>query len=176
MTKKPALQRVDDDIRRGYLGSARNRLHGLIAENPRDLSLRPRLAEIYWQLRHPAMAGLYWFLDSKRNDDIRTAIAEFERECGGDPWIMLRRFKLGWNIADMPDGFAKEQLHLLADQCLAKHKRLLPLPAGLSADKRKKKPTRLRELAMLLGCGLLAFVLLCLMLAGVVQFVIWFWK
>ena len=105
MPKETTLKRVSDDTKRGYLGTARDRLHGLLATYPDDLSLRPPLAQIYWQLRHPGMAGLYWFLDHERNDDIRTAIAEFERECGGDPWIMLTRLKIKWEPEGMPDGF-----------------------------------------------------------------------
>jgi hypothetical protein len=102
MSKQTTLQRVSDDIKRGYLGSARDRLHGLLASYPDDLSLRSRLADIYWQLRHPGMAGLYWFLESTRTEDIKRAIAEFERESGGDPWTILTRLKIKWESSSLP--------------------------------------------------------------------------
>ncbi len=174
MSKQTTLRRVRDDIQRGYLGTARDRLHGLVASYPDDLSLRPRLAEVYWQLRHPGMAGLYWFLDPKRNDDIRTAIAEFERACGGDPWIMLTRLKLRANPDQMPDGFAKEQILQLHDHCLRKYKRVPQFPAGRGPDRGEKKPNGFKDSAAALGCGLVVAGILFLLVAGVFQVVTWF--
>ena len=55
--KSPALTRVLEDIHRGDLGKARDRLHGLVARFPDDLSLRTRLAEVYSELKYPRMAG-----------------------------------------------------------------------------------------------------------------------
>ncbi|OHB82195.1 MAG: hypothetical protein A2W31_16160 [Planctomycetes bacterium RBG_16_64_10] len=174
MSKQTTLQRVSDDIGRGYLGTARDRLHGLLGIYPDDLSLRSRLAEVYWQLRHPGLAGLYWFLDPERNDDIRTAIAEFERECGGDPWILLTRLKLRWNPDEMPDGFAKEQIRELLDQCRKKYKRVPEFPTGRGPGQRKRKPNQFKDAIAALGCGLVVFVVLFLLVMGVIQVVIWF--
>lgn len=174
MSKEATLQRVAADIKRGYLGTARDRLHGLIASYPEDLSLRARLADLYWQLRHPGMAGLYWFLEPKRNDDIKTAIAEFERECGGDPWIMLTRLKLRWNPDEMPDGFAKGQILELLDQCRKKYKRVPEFPMGRGPDNRKRGPNQFKDSAAALGCGLVVFVVLFLLVMGVIQVVSWF--
>jgi hypothetical protein len=174
MSKQTTLHRVGDDIRRGYFGTARNRLHGLLATYPDDLSLRPRLAEVYWQLRHPGMAGRYWFLASERNEDICTAIAEFERECGGDPWIMLARLKLPQHPDQMPDGFAKSQALELLDLCRKKHRRVPAFPSGRGPAEGQRKPSRLMASARTLGCGLVAFAVLFLLAMGVVQVVIWF--
>jgi hypothetical protein len=174
MPKEDTLKRVRDDIRRGYLGSARDRLHGLLATYPDDLSIRSQLAEVYWQLRHPGMAGLYWFLAPERNDDIRTALAEFERECGGDPWIMLTRLKLRWNPEEMPDGFAKQQLVGLLDQCRKKHKRVPKFRTGYGPDQKDRKPAQFTNSVLAVGCGLIVFVVLCLLVIGLVQVVSWF--
>jgi hypothetical protein len=47
MGKETALRRVEEDIARGDLGKARDRLHGLLKDYPDDLALRTRLAEVY---------------------------------------------------------------------------------------------------------------------------------
>jgi len=172
--KQTTLQRVSDDIERGYLGTARDRLHGLLATYPDDLSLRVRLAEVYWQLRHPGMAGLYWFLDAERNDDTQAAITEFERECGGDPWIILTRLKLRWDPDEMSDGFAKRQIAELLEQCRKKYKRVPEFRAGRGPDQRECKPNKFKGAVGAVGCGLVIFVALFLLGVGVSQVVSWF--
>jgi hypothetical protein len=174
MPKETTLQRIRDDIKRGSLGNARDRLHGLLATYPDDLSLRTRLAEVYWQLRHPGMAGLYWFLAPERNDDIQTAITEFERECGGDPWIMLTRLKLRWNPEFMPDGFAKQQIFELLDRCRKKYNRVPDFPLGFETEQRVRSSNRFTDSVSIAGCGLIVLVVLFLLVMGIVQVVSWF--
>ncbi len=67
MSKERTLERVEAEIAGGDLGKARDRLHGLIRTYPDDISLRSRLASIYWKLQYPHMAGCYWFLEENQN-------------------------------------------------------------------------------------------------------------
>ena len=120
MAKEDTLRRVQTDIEAGNIGRARDRLHGLIWQYPNDLSLRARLAEVYWQLRFPAMAGCYWYLEEPASDKIREAQAEFERFCGRDPLHMLQRLKFRGDAASMPP-YAREKLLGLQRDCERKH-------------------------------------------------------
>ncbi len=54
------LKKIEEDILKNDLGKARDRLHGLISTYPNDLELRKKLGEIYFELKHPSMAGRYW--------------------------------------------------------------------------------------------------------------------
>jgi hypothetical protein len=42
------LQLIDDEIRRGRLGKARDRLHGLLSNDLCNPALRRKMGEIYW--------------------------------------------------------------------------------------------------------------------------------
>ncbi len=120
MSKELTLMRVESEIATGDLGKARDRLHGLSRTYPDDLSLRSRLAEIYWKLQFPHMAGCYWFLEDNQTDDTRQAVAVFEKRCGGDPWIMLHFIKFKGH-PDSVGPFAKQRLDDLIFRCKKMH-------------------------------------------------------
>lgn len=98
-----ALSRVQADIDRGDLGKARDRLHGLIAQYPDDLSLRARLAETYAELRYPRMAGRYWYLESDKTPRMQEACRSFEESCGRDALRMLLAIKYRGDLASLPE-------------------------------------------------------------------------
>lgn len=120
--KERTLQNVEQDIAQGNLGRARGRLHGLVAQYPEDLSLRARLAEVYWSLHYPAMAGRYWYLHEPQDERMRTAIAEFERECGNDPLVILNRIRFRGQPDDLTSPYARDQLRQLQEACLREHR------------------------------------------------------
>ncbi|MDW8289686.1 MAG: hypothetical protein RMM06_03115 [Armatimonadota bacterium] len=120
MGKDQTLQRVEEDIAAGNLGRARDRLHGLIWQYPDDLSLRARLAEVYWQLSFPAMAGCYWYLHEPTTEAMQRAVMEFERSCGQDPLHMLFRLKFRGNPENLPP-YARYRLERLQQECQRKY-------------------------------------------------------
>jgi hypothetical protein len=173
MPKQATLRRVREDIRQGDLGRARDRMQGLIATYPQDLSLRPDLAEIYWQLRHPSMAGLYWYLEPEQTEEIQTAIAAFERECGGDPWIMLRRLKIRWDPDEMPEGFAKQRISELTEASRTKHG-IVPVFSQSGTQSAHTSASRRNGLLLRIGCALVTLTIVSLSILGVVQIAGWF--
>lgn len=159
MAKQETLRRVEEDIAAGNLGKARDRLHGLVQQYPDDLSLRSRLAEVYWQLRFPAMAGCYWYLEEPTTEAMRQAQAEFERSCGRDPLHILLRLKFRGNVESLPQ-YARLQLERLQEECQRKHGRY---PAFRSGGKR----WQLTQPASW-GCFLALFALFVLAAVGLV--------
>lgn len=123
MPKDRTLRMIEREMEAGQLGRARDRLHGLLATYPADLTLRARLAEVYWRLQHPEMAGRYWYLQEPTEEKHRTARREFERSCGDDPLQMLRAVKLRAALETLPEAYARRALLLLqehaesADEC-----------------------------------------------------------
>lgn len=115
----PALSRVDADIADGNLGKAKERLTGLLHAHPHDLSLRPKLAEVYWMMKWPEEAGAYWYLEPNPNEDMIKAIAIFEKGCKHDPVRIFERLKLRVNLEAMPDGYAKERISGLREAILS---------------------------------------------------------
>ncbi|MCM3711852.1 DUF6584 family protein [Sporosarcina luteola] len=79
-----ALKRIEKDIENDDLGKARDRLHGLISAYPNELELRKMLGDIYFQLKYPAMAGRYWYLEKIKTPQMKKACMEFENSMGHD--------------------------------------------------------------------------------------------
>ncbi|WP_250008446.1 DUF6584 family protein [Actinoplanes sp. M2I2] len=93
-----ALGRVDADLERGHTYLAQQRLAGLIAAHPSDLTLRARRAAVHRRVGDRVQAGRWGFL----TEDVTAAeLAAFERayrspavrlralRLAGDPWREL---------------------------------------------------------------------------------------
>jgi hypothetical protein len=93
MSKEETLRKAAYDQQQGDLGKARDRLHGLIGAYPEDLTLREALAEIYWQLQQPAMAGRYWYLTDCNTPEADRAREAFQKAHGHHPLLMLQALK-----------------------------------------------------------------------------------
>ncbi|MGD9855321.1 MAG: DUF6584 family protein [Planctomycetaceae bacterium] len=122
MSKDSTLKRIESEIAAGDLGKGRDRLHGLISSYPNDLTLRSRLAEVYWKLQYPHRAGCYWFLEEHQTHETREAVAAFEKRCGGDPWIILHSIKFRGD-PDHLSPLARERLEGVIARCKAKYGR-----------------------------------------------------
>jgi hypothetical protein len=161
MPKQETLKRIENDIRDRDLGKARDRLQGLVVMYPDDLSLRSRLAEVYWELHYPAMAGQYWYLDKVDNEHKRTAVATFEKECGYSSHEIMRRLRLRFDPEQLEESYAKERILTLA-------RRSGPWSLAFHERKRKKasrrprgggKPESRRGSAVAAGVAMILLVL-----------------
>lgn len=115
MPKEATLARIEGEIAEGRLGIARDRLHGLVVTYPEELSLRSRLAEVYWRLGYPIPAGEYWFLDPEPGEHGPEAIQAFLRDCGGDPKVVLKRLRLPPDLAGVR-GYARQRVDELIEE------------------------------------------------------------
>lgn len=92
------LKRIEEDIKNDDLGKARDRLHGLIATFPNELELRKKLGDIYFELKYPAMAGRYWYLEKNKTPEMVHACIEFESSMGRDINNIARALKYKGDI------------------------------------------------------------------------------
>ena len=116
MSIEKTLQKVEKDTASGDYGKARDRLHGLIATYPDDLTLRRRLGEIYWQLQYPAMAGRYWYLEETKSPEMVAARKAFEGSCGDNLFQMLLALKFRGDIESIRNTYAGRTLLALSKQ------------------------------------------------------------
>ncbi|MGM7722155.1 DUF6584 family protein [Metabacillus sp. Hm71] len=91
------LKKIEEDILKNDLGKARDRLHGLISTYPNELELRKKLGEIYFELKHPSMAGRYWYLEENKTPEMIKACIVFEKSMGNDPIRIARALKYKGN-------------------------------------------------------------------------------
>lgn len=146
MSKETVLSRVEADLLRGDLGKARDRLHTLVYDSPNDVALRSRLAEVYHRLQFPAMAGRYWYLDEHRTPEMETAVAAFERFCGGDPLLILSALKFRGDPQQV-SVYARERLGMLQNAVQDKYK-FFPeayAPSRMLRGRRGAMPKQVRE-------------------------------
>jgi len=177
MSTASTLQRAAQDAARGDLGKARYRPHGLLRTYPGDVTLCAALAKLYWDMKQPGMAGRYWYLCDSKTEDMQIAVATFEKECGGDPWIILKRLKLPIDPLEMKEGFAKTQVLQLLEDCQKKHKRTPRFPNERTPNKpgakKKKKRGQFMDALALLGCGGLVFILMFVFVIGMITITAW---
>ncbi|WP_371922588.1 DUF6584 family protein [Sporosarcina sp. Marseille-Q4943] len=93
-----ALKRIEEDIESDDLGKARDRLHGLISTYPNELELRKKLGDIYFELKYPAMAGRYWYLEKNKTPQMKKACIVFENSMGNDMDKIARALKYKGDI------------------------------------------------------------------------------
>ncbi|MCB8933763.1 MAG: hypothetical protein M9921_09465 [Fimbriimonadaceae bacterium] len=116
MSKETTLARIDEEIRQGRLGVARDRLHGLVGSYPEDLALRKKLGDLYWSLGYPASAGQYWFLVPEPGEHAEEAFAAFLHSCQHDPRIVLKRLRLRGVAASSFEPMVRERVEAQKDR------------------------------------------------------------
>lgn len=166
--KEATLERIESEIAAGDLGKARDRLQGLIGTYPDDLALRSRLAEVYWKLQYPAMAGCYWYLEENQTNDTRRAIAAFEKRCGNDPWIIWQRLKFKGDPEELPT-FARQRLQLLLVRCVERD----PRRAGKHLDVGRPVPPPAQRLFISIGCLTTVILVAACLITGLVTIGWW---
>ena len=65
---------------------------------PNELELRKKLGDIYYELKYPAMAGRYWYLEKSKTPEMVKACIEFEKSMGNDPNNIARALKYKGDI------------------------------------------------------------------------------
>lgn len=71
---RSSSQKVNYDLEQGRKYKATLRLRNLINEFPNDLTLRNKLAEIYYESGFLDEAGKFWILSENRNSEINRCI------------------------------------------------------------------------------------------------------
>ena len=174
----PNLSKVQQDIDRGDLEKARDRLHGLISSDPDNLEFRAQLGEIYWQMHMPAMAGRYWYMVESKDDRMVEACRRFEKQCGNDPLQILMALKFKGAVDQIQDTYAGKTLTALHQQAKEKYSWYEDFRARGAAKyyhrKEKESPANPRKTRLIKWILLLLlFIMLLFMCAGVFQVFQW---
>lgn len=158
-------RKLKEDLEQGRLGSARDRLNGLVISFPDNLDLRRQLAEVYWKLGYPEHAGRFWFLEDMLDERQQGAVTAFLLSCRGDPELALKRLKLRMGIETL-GAAAMARLEQLTPDLLK------VLEANSRAASQRHEPT-MRD-KMTIGLIFLAPALaIIFMLVGFVVTLVW---
>lgn len=173
MSKLETMIKVEYDLQHGDLGKARDRLHGLMLAYPDDLALRVKLAEIYWDLQQPAMAGRYWYLVENKTPEMVRAIEAFEKKEGNRPLQIARALNFSGDIEQIEGTYPALKIAELMAVVKEKHSEdvLLGLPG--MPPKPKRLNMRHGGPGTGFGCWVAFIFVSCLILIGLITVVGW---
>lgn len=169
MSIEKTFKKIQEDIEKGDLGKARDRLHSLIFAYPDEIPLRRKLAEIYSILKFPSMAGRYWYLEEIKNKEMEIAIEIFEKSCGKDPLKILFALKFRGNIDKLPK-YSKDKLLKIQLECKNKYG-AYPV-FGLKGIKRWEK-NLIKEFKKEFFPFLILFIIIFLIFVGLITVFKW---
>ena len=175
MSIEITLDNVKTDIAQGDLGKARDRMHGLIANYPNNLSIRRQLGDIYWKLQVPAMAGRYWYLEKDKSAEMESACRKFENQCGNDPMQILFALKFRGDFPAIEKEYAGCILLELHEQAKQKHGYYTDFRnwKGKAISSYPKKGKKTNTNTILAGCLIALSIGLVLMTIGVLTVIGW---
>ncbi len=117
------------------------------------------------------MAGCYWFLEENQTDEIRQAVALFEKRCGGDPWIIWHWVKFKGDIEAL-SAYAKSQLEHLISECKRKYG-TYPQVQIEQTKWCKTIKEKIKEATVAFGCIAIALLLILACIVGIITIVGW---
>jgi hypothetical protein len=153
------LSAIRSTIANGQIEEATKRLGGLSFEISPGSILAKEVGDLYWELGFPAMAGLYWYFLDEKSDEMLSACDEFQRSVGNNPIRILDA--IGWPEEPSPEEPSPEVKSKLEDlQGRARDfRRQYRRDTGISYN--------IRDRIALLGCGVVAFLLITVFVCGV---------
>ena len=79
MSLEQKLKRIDLEIQNGMKYKATDRLRNLIQENPNEIQLWNKLAELYYESGFFDSAGKYWILTEPTEERIKKCVEVYEK-------------------------------------------------------------------------------------------------
>jgi len=90
-TREKLLYRIENDLQKGDLLKAINRLEGAMEYYSFDEALNYRLANLYLQNNDLIKAGRRFYLIEDKTEIEKHAVVLFEKSFGNDPTMLLKR-------------------------------------------------------------------------------------
>lgn len=144
------ISAAEECLQAGDMDGAKQRLEKLSLLSLPNLDDCQRIAQIYWGLGLPAMAGRFWYVCDDDSAEIESACREFERSCGDNLHVILQ---------SLP---RLDSLHRSN-----RVKRIGVRIWGAAAPEHTLAPT-LGDRVALVGCALIAFAFLFVFSMGLV--------
>ncbi len=170
MSKASTLARIIDDISRKDLGTARERLLGLLLAYPNDPGLRHILGNIYLELQFPQEAGRYLYLINDQSERMQWAIRKYLKFKKTSPFDVLHGLRLRGHIDSIDDEYAKARLLSLFNEA--------GVESGHFPESNPKRPSfsapRTNPFVDVLACGCLIILIISVILGayGIIKWII----
>ena len=114
------LERIDTELKNGFKSKAIDRLRNLIQQNPNEIQLRNKLAEIYYESGFLDEAGKYWILTEPTEKRIKNCVDIYEKSLNNSSLEILKNivFRGQKNLLSQ---YGQNKLSQLELDCKEKH-------------------------------------------------------
>lgn len=165
MTVERTFAKVEEDLRTGDVDMALTRSRDLVRSLPHRIDARERLAGLQRLRGNAIEAGRWSYLSAERDAD---EVAAFERACGDDPVRIMRALEWRGPEADASTETARERLLEVRARAQATSRRTITWESA-----GREVGGSSGEDLWLLGCSVVAIVLVGLAVVGAVTVVGW---
>ena len=173
MNLQEKINLIDEEVAEGLKLKSADRLRNLINEYPNELSIRERLAKLYYESGFLDAAGRYWVLTEPTDDRIKDATEIYLNSVNHSGTQILRDITFRGNKNELPE-YARNKLNEFeADSKLKSN--YIPVFKPKHQKERNKSKPRETFRDKLIRWSLLGILLLIvvLMIIGFVVIVKW---
>ncbi|EDP94986.1 tetratricopeptide repeat protein [Kordia algicida OT-1] len=163
MSLKEKLDKINSEIEKGLKFKATDRLRNLIQENPNELELRNKLAELYYESGFLDAAGKYWILTEPTDERIKECVAMYEQSVNYSGYQILQELVFRGDKSKLSE-FAQKKLSELESDSKKKVDYIPKFSAKNNKKRYKKgisKSTLKEKLITSLIIGILIFLAIC---------------
>ena len=163
------LEIIDTELKNGFKSKAIDRLRNLIQQNPNEMQLRDKLAEIYYESGFLDAAGKYWILTEPTEKRIKNSVDIYEKSLNNSSLEILKDivFRGQKNLLSQ---YGQNKLSQLELDCKEKHN-YIPLYGTKPKFKTKENKQLSRIVSYLIP--VLILLLLTFFLVGAVTTFKW---
>lgn len=115
MSLKEKLDKIDSEIENGLKFKATDRLRNLIQENPNEIELWNKLAELYYESGFLDSAGKYWILTEPTDDRIKKCVDIYEKSVNYSGYQILQELVFRGDKSKLSEFAQKKLSELEAD-------------------------------------------------------------
>ena len=109
MDLKEKLDKIDSEIEKGLKFKSSDRLRNLIQDNPNEIQLWYKLAELYYESGFLDAAGKYWILTEPTEERIRKCVSIYEKSVNYSGYQILQDIVFRGDKSKLND-YAKSRL------------------------------------------------------------------
>ncbi|MFK7748549.1 MAG: DUF6584 family protein [Kordia sp.] len=174
LSLKDKLKRINFEIENGLKFKASDRLRNLIQENPNEIQLWNKLAELYYESGFLDAAGKYWILTEPTDERISKCVEIYEKSVNYSGYQILQEIVFRGDKTKLSE-FAQHKLSELEADCKAKNHHIPKFNPKVNNSQRKHQKhvkTFKDKLAGFLLLGILLTVIV-LIVIGFVSVMKW---
>ena len=109
LSLKEKLEKIDFEIENGLKSKASDRLRNLIQENPNEIQLWNKLAELYYESGFLDSAGKYWILTEPTDERIKKCVEIYEKSVNYSGYQILQEIMFRGDKSKLSE-FAQNKL------------------------------------------------------------------